>query len=87
MTNHTTVRKTHPGSWILVGTGGFKQDVIWQTLFYRDYNGELSSFFYLCKEFSESLIVREVTDVSGVEVVQSCNVCLVHLILLTVHLI
>lgn len=44
LTNHMTVRKTHPGSWILVGTG-FKQVVIWRTLFYRDYTGVLSSFF------------------------------------------
>lgn len=44
-------------------------------------------YAYLCKELSESLVVREITDVSGVEVVQCCNICLVHLVFLTVHLI
>jgi len=43
--------------------------------------------FYLCKELSERLVVREVTDVFGVEMMQSCYVSLVHLLLLTVHLI
>lgn len=44
-------------------------------------------FVYLCEELSERLVVGEVTDVSGVEVVQRCDVCLVHLLLLRVHLI
>lgn len=42
---------------------------------------------YLCKELSESVFVRDVADVSGVEVVQRCYIGAVHLLLLAVHLV
>lgn len=44
-------------------------------------------WFYLCEELSEIVVVWEVTNVSGVEVVQRHDVCVVHLLLLAVHLI
>lgn len=42
---------------------------------------------YLCKELGESLVIRDVTYVSGVEMMQRRYICLVHLILHAVHLI
>lgn len=52
-----------------------------------DLQRQSDPFVYLCEELNERLVTGEVTDVFGVKVVQCCDVLLVHLVLLRVHLI